>query len=191
MDQLEKPDRLIFDLDPDPSVGWPQVIQGALDVRDYLQEMGLRSFCKTSGGKGLHVVVPLTRRAGWEDTKAFCQAVAEGMARLAPQRYVANMSKAKRKGKIFLDYLRNGRGATSVSAYSVRSREGGAVSTPVEWEEVVTRLDPQRFTAKRWSERAAEDRFVWKDFEGLRQSLTQAILAKAQSVTSRSQDSPA
>ncbi len=107
--QLEKPDRLIFDLDPDPAVGWPQVVSAARQVRLVLEELGLVTFLKTTGGKGLHLVVPIQARTEWTDAKTFCRAVADFMVRLAPDRFIATMSKAARKGKIFVDYLRNGR----------------------------------------------------------------------------------
>ena len=113
--QLEKPDRLIFDLDPDPSVDWPQVVIAAREVRVLLEELGLASFLKTTGGKGLHLVVPVQPRTEWDEAKAFCRAVADFMVRAAPDRFIATMSKAARKGKIFIDYLRNGRGATAVA----------------------------------------------------------------------------
>ena len=108
---LEKPDRLIFDLDPDPTVGWPAVVSAARQVRLVLEELGLTSFVKTTGGKGLHLVVPVQPRFEWDEAKAFCRAVADYMVRAAPDRFTATMSKAARKGKIFIDYLRNGRSA--------------------------------------------------------------------------------
>ena len=106
--RLEKPDRLIFDLDPDPAVAWPQVVDGAQAVRVLLEELGLVSFLKTTGGKGLHLVVPVRPRAGWVEAKAFCRSVAEFLAQAAPDRFVSTMSKSAAKGKIFIDYLRNG-----------------------------------------------------------------------------------
>ena len=119
--KLEQPDRLIFDLDPGEDVPWSAVIEGALDVRNALDDMDLTSFVKTSGGKGLHVVVPLTPSAGWDEAKAFTQSVAQLLAKHWPDRYVATMSKQKRRGKIFIDYLRNGRGSTAVAPYSTRA----------------------------------------------------------------------
>src|SRR3954463_4818677 len=112
---FEKPDRLIFDLDPDPSVDWPHVIAAAKEVRLLLKELGLVSFLKTTGGKGLHIVVPVQRRTSWEDAKTFCQAVADLLVMAAPDRYIAKMSKAARKNKIFVDYLRNDQGSTAVA----------------------------------------------------------------------------
>lgn len=132
----EHPDRLVFDLDPGEGVGWNEVKAGARDVRDRLQEIGLRSFVRLSGGKGLHVVVPLQPAADWEQAKAFCEAFAQAMAQQAPERYVATMSKAKRGGVIFIDWLRNTRGATSVCSWSLRARESAGVAVPLRWEEL-------------------------------------------------------
>ena len=113
-DHFEKPDRLILDLDPDPAVDWSHVVTAAKEVRLLLEEIGLVSFVKTTGGKGLHVVVPIRRRTDWDEAKAFCRAVADFLVAAAPDRYIATMSKAARKGKIFVDYLRNDRGATAI-----------------------------------------------------------------------------
>ncbi len=132
----EHPDRLVFDLDPGEGVGWNEVKAGARDVRDRLQEIGLRSFVRLSGGKGVHVVVPLQPAADWEQAKAFCEAFAQAMAQQAPERYVATLSKAKRGGVIFIDWLRNTRGATSVCSWSLRARESAGVAVPLRWEEL-------------------------------------------------------
>ncbi len=132
----EHPDRLVFDLDPGEGVSWADVKRGARDVRDRLQETGLQSFVRLSGGKGVHVVVPLQPKADWEDAKAFCEAFAQAMAEQAPDRYVATMSKAKRSGVIFIDWLRNTRGATSVCSWSLRARESAGVAVPLRWEEL-------------------------------------------------------
>ena len=132
----EHPDRLVFDLDPGEGVSWAQVKAGARDVRDRLQQVGLKSFVRLSGGKGVHVVVPLQPKAGWDEAKAFCEAFAQAMALEQPDRYVATMSKAKRGGVIFIDWLRNQRGATAVLPYSARSREGAPVAVPISWDEL-------------------------------------------------------
>ncbi|MPR10459.1 DNA ligase D [Microvirga tunisiensis] len=134
----EKPDRLVFDLDPGEGVGWDAVVQGANDVRDCLQDLDLVSFVKTSGGKGLHVVVPLHPKASWDEAKAFAAGVAAAMTKASPSLYTDTMAKRARTGRIFIDYLRNGRGATAVAAYSTRARAGAPVSTPVAWEELST-----------------------------------------------------
>jgi bifunctional non-homologous end joining protein LigD len=138
VDRIEQPDRLTFDLDPDAGLPWARVIEAARALRRKLAGLGLNAFVKTTGGKGLHVVVPIVRKYRWDEIKPFCKTLAESMTREEPERYLATMSKAKRKGKIFIDYLRNGRGATAVAAYSTRSISGAAVSTPVTWKEVAT-----------------------------------------------------
>jgi len=132
----EHPDRLVFDLDPGEGVSWAQVKAAARDVRDRLQEVGLQSFVRLSGGKGVHVVVPLQPKAGWDEAKAFCEAFAQAMALEQPDRYVATMSKAKRGGVSFIDWLRNTRGATSVCSWSLRARDAAGVAVPLRWEEL-------------------------------------------------------
>jgi bifunctional non-homologous end joining protein LigD len=111
-----------------------------------LEELGLVSFVKTTGGKGLHLVVPVQPRTDWDDAKSFCHALADFVVRAAPDRYIATMSKAVLKGKIFIDYLRNVRGATSVAPYSTRAQPGATVSVPLAWEELTARLGPDQFT---------------------------------------------
>jgi bifunctional non-homologous end joining protein LigD len=151
---VEQPDRLIFDLDPDPAVAWPEVIAAAKRVRSLLQENhGLESVVKTTGGKGLHVVAPIRPRADWDEVKAFCQSVADQLVAEAPTKYIATMSKAARRGKIFIDYLRNARGATSIAPYSTRSREGAPVSVPLRWEELTARIKPNQFTVENLNRR--------------------------------------
>lgn len=152
---LEQPDRLIFDLDPGEGTGYAQVIDGALTVRRHLERLGLQSFVKTSGGKGLHVVVPLQPSADWDSAKAFCKQVAEDIAAAEPEHYLAKMSKAARKNRIFIDYLRNGRGATAVAAYSTRARSGAPVSVPLAWDELSEALTPNRYTVENLAQRLA------------------------------------
>jgi len=136
VDDPEHPDRLVFDLDPGEGVTWAAIKAAARDVRDRLQEIGLESFVRLSGGKGVHVVVPLTPKADWAQAKAFCESFAQAMAEHAPDRYVATMSKAKRNGVIFIDWLRNARGATSVCSWSLRARPSAGVAVPLRWEEL-------------------------------------------------------
>ncbi|HZT19239.1 MAG TPA: DNA ligase D [Dongiaceae bacterium] len=145
-DRLEEPDRLIFDLDPGEGVAWSAVIAAARTVRDRLVELGLTSFVKTSGGKGLHVVVPVEPTADWKRAKAFTASVAESLARERPDRFVATMAKRARSGRVFIDYFRNDRGSTAVAAYSTRASPRAAVSTPLAWEELSERLRSDHFT---------------------------------------------
>ena len=133
---IEHVDRLVFDLDPDVAVAWKQVIAAARELRGFLAQAGLRSFVRTSGGKGLHLVVPLSPPAPWDRARAFAQAVAQAARDMDPLRYVATASKRQRKGRIFIDWLRNGRGATSVASFSARARPGAPVAMPLRWEEL-------------------------------------------------------
>lgn len=136
VDDLEHPDVLVFDLDPGPDVDWDAMLAAAREVRDRLADVGLQSFARLSGGKGVHVVLPVAPVHGWEQAKGFCEAFAKTMAQVAPKRFVANASKAQRRGRIFIDWLRNGRGATSVASWSLRARPGAGVAMPVRWNEL-------------------------------------------------------
>ena len=133
---LERPDLLVFDLDPDPAVPWAALVDGARRVREVLSGAGLRSFVKTTGGKGLHVVAPIVPSGGWGQVRDFCKSVAETVAAEDPDKFTATMSKAKRIGKIYVDYVRNTRGSTSIAPFSTRARDGGTVSVPLRWEEL-------------------------------------------------------
>ena len=135
-DEVERPDQIVFDLDPGPGVSWEQLAEGARGIRYLLDEIGLRSFAKTSGGAGLHVVVPLIRRSSWHEVKAFSQALARRIAAAAPRQFTASATRGARTGKVFIDYLRNVRGSTCVSAFSTRANAGARVSTPVAWDEL-------------------------------------------------------
>ena len=126
----------MFDLDPGPGVDWNAIKAAARDVRDRLGEVGLESFLRLSGGKGLHVVVPIAPEQDWTDAKAFCEAFARAMEKQAPDRYVATATKSKRNGVIFIDWLRNGRGATSVASWSLRARKDAGVAVPLAWSEL-------------------------------------------------------
>ena len=163
--EWERPDLIVMDLDPGEGVGWDRVIDAALEVRQRLTDAGLASFVKTSGGKGLHVVAPLKPHAAWPEVKAFTKAMADAMSADAPELYVSTVTKAKRKGKILIDYLRNQRGATAVAAYSTRARPGAAVSTPLAWEELGAEIGPARFTVNNLSSRlSALDADPWEGF---------------------------
>jgi bifunctional non-homologous end joining protein LigD len=178
-DEFEKPDRLVFDLDPDDAVTWESLVIAAKEVRLVLQELGLESFLKTTGGKGLHLVVPIQRRTSWEDAKSFCRAVADFLATAAPDRYIATMSKAARKGKIYVDYLRNDRGATAIAAYSTRNRPGAPVSVPIHWRELADEVRGRHFTIENVPERLKRQKSdPWKDIASTKQSITAAMLKK-------------
>jgi len=177
--KLEQPDRVTFDLDPDEGLPWSRVTEAALETRDVLAGLGLQSFAKTTGGKGLHVVVPLTPRLGWEEVKNFTKAVADDMAARHPQRYTANQSKRARQGRIYIDYLRNARGATAVGAYSTRARPGATISTPLSWSEVEAGARPEGFTVATVPPRLGSLKSdPWAEIGKLRQSISAAARRK-------------
>jgi bifunctional non-homologous end joining protein LigD len=171
LDRLEQPDRLAFDLDPGPGVSWAEVVRATHDVRARLRALKLESFLKTTGGKGLHVVVPIARRPGWDTTKAFCQALAKAMEKDEPKRYTAALSKAKRPGRIFIDYLRNGRGSTWVVPYSTRAREGATMSMPLPWEALTARLDPKAYNVPAILKKGLPAEDPWAGIGEVRQTL--------------------
>jgi bifunctional non-homologous end joining protein LigD len=144
--RIEQPDQAILDLDPDEALPFSRVAAAARRVRALLRDLGLESFVKTTGGKGLHVCVPLEPELGWEELEALTRALAQRLARDEPSVFTANMAKAQRKGKVFVDYLRNVRGANAVGAYSTRARPGAPVSVPVEWDELDRLSGPTDFT---------------------------------------------
>lgn len=175
--RLDKPDRLIFDLDPAPDLPWREVITAAQLVRGLLEEIGLISFVKTTGGKGLHVVVPLKPERGWDEVKGFSRAVAHHLAQTLPDRYTAKMSKRTRTGKIFIDYLRNAAEATAVAAYSTRAKPGAPVSTPIAWDELSEDLRSDSFNVANLRERLRRlQRDPWADYFSSRQRLTAKML---------------
>ena len=170
----DHPDRLIFDLDPGDGVSWEAVIAGAKETRQRLADLGLRSFAKTSGGKGLHVVLPIEPKFDWDTAKAFAKSISDAMAADSPARYVATMSKKLRQGKIYVDYLRNARGATAVAAYSTRARPGAPVSTPLEWKELSDAIKADHFNVDNLRQRLDFlKRDSWEGFFALRQRLPQ------------------
>jgi bifunctional non-homologous end joining protein LigD len=171
-DDVDKPDRITMDLDPAEDVPWESVIAGALDVRERLTAMGLESFVKTTGGKGLHVVVPFAPGPNWDIVKGFARDLAESMERDSPGRYIAKASKVARRGLIYVDYLRNGRGATAIGAYSTRARPGATVSVPLAWSELSPALKPNHFNVLNLPARLRRLRQdPWADIAKVRQSL--------------------
>jgi len=173
---IERPDRMAFDLDPGEGLAWPRMIEAAQLVKALLDELGLASFLKTSGGKGLHVVVPLAPRHGWDTVKDFSQAVVQHLALTLPDRFVARSGPKNRVGKVFADYLRNGRGATTVAAFSARARPGLGVSVPLAWDE----LDALGSGAQ-WSVANIDERLAgpdpWAGYAKVRQGLSKAMKA--------------
>jgi bifunctional non-homologous end joining protein LigD len=174
-DDLERPDKLIFDLDPGEGVPWDAVVAAAGEVRDRLLTLGLKSFVKTTGGKGLHVVVPVEPTTGWEQAKSFTAMIAETMAGDHPDRYVATVAKRARRGRIYIDYLRNDRGSTAVAAYSTRSLPQASVSTPLAWDELSSALRSDHFTVANLRNRLAFlGRDPWHGFFSVRQRIPAA-----------------
>jgi bifunctional non-homologous end joining protein LigD len=172
---LETPDQFILDLDPDPAVKWPRVMEAAREIRDFLSELGLKSFLKTSGGKGLHLVVPLKRNHSWDEVDQFSRAIADAIVTASPQHYIATMSKKARAGKIFIDYLRNKRGATSVAPYSIRARAGAPVSMPCDWKELPKLTSGSQFDMQLAIRRAGKAD-PWAAMADTKQSITKVML---------------
>jgi bifunctional non-homologous end joining protein LigD len=146
LDDLERPDQMVMDLDPGEGVKWTTMLDAAREVRRRLKEAGLESFVKTTGGKGLHVVAPLKPKAGWDEVKAFARAVADAMEADDPDRFIARATKTERRGRIFVDYLRNGRNNTAIAPYSTRARAGATVAMPLSWDELDPAIESGHFT---------------------------------------------
>jgi bifunctional non-homologous end joining protein LigD len=177
--QVELPDRVVFDLDPGAKVAWRQIVAAARLVRKLLGDVGLASFAKTTGGRGLHVVVPLTPDADWKACLEFARRFAELIEERDPALYTTAFAKAGRERKILIDYLRNNRTNTSIAAYSTRAREGAPVSTPVRWEELKESLDPATFTIESVEKRLARlRRDPWAEYWTTRQTLKSAALPR-------------
>ncbi|KAA2234375.1 non-homologous end-joining DNA ligase [Salinarimonas soli] len=188
----ERPDRLVIDLDPAEDVGFDAVRAAALEVRGRLEAAGLVGFLKTTGGKGLHVVAPLVPRAGWEEARAFAAALAGSMEHDAPSRFTHASRKAERTGRIFVDYLRNTRGATAVAPYSPRARPGAPVATPLAWDELTPGLRPGDLTVATVPARlAGSTRDPWEGFAAAARPLPTSLERGATPRSSRSPPPPA
>ncbi len=175
---LEHPDLVVLDLDPGPGVAWSEVLRTARSLNDRLAGLGLTGFPRTTGGKGLHVVVPLAPSLDWEGVKAFARGVAHAHAHDEPDRLTVNMAKSRRQNRIFIDYLRNGRGATAIASYSTRAREGATVAVPVRWDELGPALTSDRYRLENVRRRLSALRAdPWDGFDQARRPLTAAMLA--------------
>jgi bifunctional non-homologous end joining protein LigD len=173
-------DQLVFDLDPGEGVTVPEIVAAASDMREKLEAIGLASFCRTSGGKGLHVVVPLIADQTWDTVRAFCRSFAEAASEANPGKYLAHVKIADRRGRILIDWLRNGLGSTAVASFCPRARPGAGVATPLAWTEVTPKLDLQAFTLKTVPGRLGKlKQDPWKGFEAARRSLPAAPKQKA------------
>ena len=175
-DRPDRPDRIIFDLDPGEGLGFPDVAAAAHEVRAFLADLGLESFAKTTGGMGVHVVLPVDRRYAYPQVKAFAKKAAEAIAAKTPTRYLTRISIAERRGRIFIDYLRNDATSTAVAPYSTRARAGAPVATPVSWDELTPGLDPAAFGIRtvpgRLQNLGADP---WADMGKVRQGLPAAL----------------
>jgi bifunctional non-homologous end joining protein LigD len=169
---VERPNRLVWDLDPGPKVKWPEVVSAAIAVRDLLATLGLQSWVKTTGGRGIHVVVPIRPHRHWDECLAFSKAVADALTATDPSRYTTRFPKEGRRSKILIDYLRNNRTNTSVSAFSARAREGATVSMPVSWRQLAARPDPGSFTVLTAPKKGRTD--PWRDYWTTRQRISPA-----------------
>ena len=176
VEEPARPDRIIFDLDPDEELGFADVVQAALEVRQRLDALDLKSFVKATGGKGLHVIVPIAPVHEWPVAKQFSKSFSDAMAADAPDRYLTRISKAERAGRIFIDYLRNDPTSTAVGAYSTRSRPGAPVALPLRWEDLKPGLDPTAFNLRTVPDLIAGQRSdPWEEMIGLRQALPETL----------------
>jgi len=178
-DDVESPDRMIFDLDPAPGVSWGRVKEAALRLKALLEELGLETWIKTTGGKGLHVALPIARRSTWSEVAAFARAVAQRLSDDEPEKYLAKASKAERKGKIFVDWLRNTRGATAIAPWSTRAREGATISAPIAWKELGALRSGDQYTVENVPALAGKQkRDPWEGMIRSKQRLTASMLKR-------------
>ena len=178
-DHVDLPDRIVFDLDPGPGVTWRRVIEGARELKERLDALQLDTWLKTSGGKGVHVVLPIARRSTWDDVTAFARAMAYGMASDSPKKYIAKASKAARKGLIFVDWMRNTRGATAVAPWSTRARPEAPIAVPVDWDAIDELKSGDQFQFASIPELVRKrQRDPWADLPKSRQRLTRSMLAR-------------
>lgn len=175
---VERPNRLVWDFDPGPKSSWADVVKSAKAIRGLLETLGLRSWVKTTGGRGLHVVAPIVPQRQWDECLEFARAVAAALAATDPSLYTITFAKRGRESKILIDYLRNNRTNTSVCAYSARARDSATVSMPVDWSQLTARLKPERFTVVSAARKPLAD--PWKDYWKTKQKISKAALAAIQ-----------
>ena len=181
-DDVESPDRVIFDLDPAPEVSWARVKEGALRLKALLEKLGLETWLKTTGGKGLHIALPIARRSTWSEVSEFARAVALRLSEDEPEKYLAKASKAERKGKIFVDWLRNARGATYIAPWSTRAREGAPISAPIAWKDLPALKSGDQYGVENAHALAGRQRKdPWEGMLGSNQRLSASMLKKTSS----------
>jgi bifunctional non-homologous end joining protein LigD len=177
--KLDYPDRLVFDFDPDEGLGWEKLVEAVGVLRKLLDTLELEGFLKTTGGKGLHVVVPVEPTRTYDEARDFCQAVAELLVRTFPDRFTSKMTKSRRAGRIFVDYLRNVQGATAIAPYSVRAKRGAPVALPIDWSELAREVRFDHFNVSNVPALLDKrPRDPWERLPRVRQTLTDAILAR-------------
>lgn len=177
INNVEQPDTLIFDLDPGPGVSWEAIARAATSLRERLEKLGLTSFLQATGGKGLHLIVPITPKWGWDEIKALTLGIARAHASDDPKALTTNMSKDKRRGRIFIDYLRNGRGNTSIARYSTRARDNATVAIPLRWDELTPGATANRYTVSNIRRRlSALKGDPWEDYEDARREIPKSLL---------------
>ena len=177
---IERPNRIVWDFDPGPQTAWADVVKSAKAIRGLLETLGLRSWVKTTGGRGIHVVVPIVPHRNWDECLDFARSVATALAATDPDLYTITFAKQGREKKILIDYLRNNRTNTSVAAYSARARESATVSMPIDWSQLSARLKPERFTVKTVGRKALSD--PWKDYWKAKQKISRTAIEAVRSI---------